>query len=136
MTTIKRLDGLLPTIALAGLLLAACLPEDQRTGSIDEDTWAEVQAAYSPEVKAQIDSANVAYKAADYPLALAHYQKALEADDEVAAAWFGVYMAEHAMGNRFLKGSLARIVLIDMNFIVITGQIYKPINIRLSYCMR
>jgi len=99
MTPSKRIDGLVRGVALAGLLLAACLPEDQRTGSIDEDTWADVQAAYTPEVKAQIDSANVAYKAADYTGALAHYEKALEMDDEVAAAWFGVYMAEHAMGN-------------------------------------
>ncbi len=99
MRPMKRLQGLVRSGVLAMLLLAGCLPEDQRTGSIDADTWAEVQAAYTPEVKAQIDSANVAYKAAEYPVALAHYQKALELDAEVAAAWFGVYMAEHAMGN-------------------------------------
>lgn len=83
----------------AALLATGCVPEDQRTGSIDEETWAAVEAAYTPAVKAQIDSANVAYKAADYPVALIHYERALAMEDDVPAAWFGVYMAQHAMGN-------------------------------------
>ena len=99
MIPIDRLPRLVAVAAPLMIIGSACVPEDQRTGSIDETTWAEVQAAYSPAVKAQIDSANVAYKAVDYPAALAHYERALELEDDVAAAWFGLYMAHHAMGN-------------------------------------
>jgi tetratricopeptide (TPR) repeat protein len=99
MTPVDRLRRFAAMAVPFVILGSGCVPEDQRTGSIDESTWAEVQAAYSPAVKAQIDSANVAYKAADYPAALAHYERALEMEDDVAAAWFGLYMAHHAMGN-------------------------------------
>lgn len=89
--------------AVALLLLVGiqpgCVPEDQRTGTVTEETWTEVRQAYDPAVQAQIDSANAAYSAGDYPTALLHYNRALEVDDGVAAAWFGVYMAHQAMGN-------------------------------------
>ena len=87
------------TALVSSTLPLACFPEDQRTGSIDQETWAEVSEAYSPEVRDRIDSGNGAYKAGDYSGALEHYQAAIGIDDEVAAAWFGIYMAQHARGN-------------------------------------
>lgn len=48
---------------------------------------------------AQIDSGNTAYKAKDYKGALGHYRVATQRQPSLAAAWFGVYMAESALGN-------------------------------------
>ncbi|HEX9107754.1 MAG TPA: hypothetical protein VF832_11010 [Longimicrobiales bacterium] len=48
---------------------------------------------------AQIDSGNTAYKAKDYEGALAHSRIATQRQPLLAAAWFGVYMAESALGN-------------------------------------
>ena len=99
MIGMERIHRIVPAILVTTSFLGACVPEDQRTETIDQETWAEVATAHTPEVRAQIDSANTAYKAGDYPGSLGHYQAAIELDDEVAAAWFGVYMAHHAMGD-------------------------------------
>jgi tetratricopeptide (TPR) repeat protein len=88
-------------VALAFLVLGglACVPEDQRTDTIDAETWEEARTQYTPELRAQLDSGNVAYRSANYETALVHYERALEMEEDVAAAWFGVYMANHALGN-------------------------------------
>lgn len=88
-------------VALAFVVLGglACVPEDQRTDTIDAETWEEARTQYTPELRAQLDSGNASYRSADYETALVHYERALEMEDDVAAAWFGVYMAHHALGN-------------------------------------
>lgn len=50
-------------------------------------------------VAARIDSANAAYRAGDYAEARRLFRDATEQSDRVPTAWFGVYMAEHALGN-------------------------------------
>lgn len=57
------------------------------------------QAAVSPEVAAQLDSGSTAFRADDFAGALTHYTKATELAPDLAAAWFGVFMAQEALGN-------------------------------------
>ncbi|MHB1194953.1 MAG: tetratricopeptide repeat protein [Longimicrobiales bacterium] len=57
------------------------------------------QDAVSPEAAAQLDSGSTAFRADDFAGALAHYTKATELAPDLAAAWFGVFMAQEALGN-------------------------------------
>jgi hypothetical protein len=53
----------------------------------------------APELVAQLDSGNAAYKARDWERALRHYRAVTQLDDEMPAGWFGIYMTEMARGN-------------------------------------
>ncbi len=87
--------------ALAALaLLGGCEPpEDQETGSIRSQDVLETREELDPALVEALDSGNAAYRARDYAQALRYYQEAVEVDDDVAAGWFGVYMAQLALGN-------------------------------------
>ena len=88
------------TLALAALVASGCQrPDDQETGSITEDQIRQTREQLDPDVLAALDSGNAAYRAGDYTAALEQYDRAIAADDDVAAAWFGVYMAQLALGN-------------------------------------
>jgi tetratricopeptide (TPR) repeat protein len=49
---------------------------------------------------AQLDSGNAAYRAKDFKGALAHYRKSADRAPGLAAAWFGLYMAQSALGDK------------------------------------
>lgn len=88
------------TALLVPLLLAACdRPDDQRTGTIGERDVLEARAQLDPAVTAELDSGNTAYRERDYERALEHYNAAVRMDDRLAAGWFGIYMAQLALGN-------------------------------------
>lgn len=88
------------TVLVAIVALAACeRPDDQETGSISQDEVRGARENLDPDVMAALDSGNVAYRAKDYETARRYFREAAELDDGVAAAWFGVYMAELALGN-------------------------------------
>lgn len=55
--------------------------------------------AWSEGVAARVDSGNASFRQGEYEAARRHYAEAAEVDPEVAAAWFGLYMAESALGN-------------------------------------
>lgn len=55
--------------------------------------------AWPEGVAAAVDSGNAAFRAGDYGAARRHYAEATRAGPGVAAAWFGLYMAESALGN-------------------------------------
>lgn len=60
-------------------------------------------------VAVQVDSGNAAFRAGEYARARRHYTAATRADPHVPAAWFGLYMAESALGNRAAaESALAR----------------------------
>ena len=89
-------------LAFAGAAaLSACGPrgEDQETGSISREDIEEARRELDPAVAAALDSGNAAYRARDYEAAREHYAKATRAGEDVAATWFGLYMAELALGN-------------------------------------
>jgi tetratricopeptide (TPR) repeat protein len=84
---------------LLALLVACAPPDDQETGSIRSDEVRQTRAELPADLLAAIDSGNAAYQRGDYQRALDSYDRAIEIDDDVAAGWFGVYMAQSALGN-------------------------------------
>lgn len=82
------------------LLLTGCQSGDeQETGSISREAVTEVRVPLDPALVAALDEGNTAYREEDYEEALRHYETAAEVDDGVAAVWFGIYMANLALGN-------------------------------------
>jgi tetratricopeptide (TPR) repeat protein len=86
--------------AASVLLLAACQrADDQRTDTITDRDVRAARQQLDPAVAAALDSGNVAYRARDYQRALQHYQEVVARNEELAAGWFGIYMAQLALGN-------------------------------------
>jgi Flp pilus assembly protein TadD len=81
------------------VLIGACRPDDQSTGSIKQEDVRKARTELPTAAVAQLDSGNTAYRAKDYPRAIQHYRAATRIDSEQAAPWFGIYMAERALGN-------------------------------------
>ena len=87
---------------VAVLVLAAaysCRPDDQRTDTLDPVQAMQARENMPPEVVAQLDSGSQAFRTQNFEAALGHYEKVTEMAPEVGAGWFGVYMAEDALGN-------------------------------------
>jgi hypothetical protein len=88
---------------IAATALGGCrrddAPGDQRTGDMTSESIQQARAGWSPELSALIDSANAAYSAQDFETASGMYRRAATLSPDVTAAWFGIYMAEHARGN-------------------------------------
>ena len=61
-----------------------------------------------PAVQARLDSGNTAYRAGEYQEALRHYRVATGDSAGGEAAWFGVYMAQQALGNEAAADSALR----------------------------
>ncbi len=85
-------------VALAVLLAACSPPEDQETGTIRGQDVRQAREDLPAEIVAALDSGNAAYRRGDYQEALASYRSVVEQDGDVAAGWFGVYMAQLALG--------------------------------------
>ncbi|MEX0892559.1 MAG: hypothetical protein WEB88_10350 [Gemmatimonadota bacterium] len=86
----------LAVVAAAGLTACGSEPEDATPiGGAPADA----SALPAAEVRAELDAGNAAYRKDDHETALAHYTKATEMAPELAAAWFGVSMAQEALGN-------------------------------------
>ncbi len=86
-------------VVLSLVAVVSCRPEDQRTDTIDIEQALQARESLAPEVVAYLDSGSVAFRADDYEGARDHYMAAVELNPDAAAAWFGVYMAEKALGN-------------------------------------
>ena len=80
---------------------SACKPEEAPPPEAAQAQEASppAQQPPPPAVAAQLDSGSAAFRADDYAGALAHYTKATELAPELAAAWFGVFMAQDALGD-------------------------------------
>lgn len=97
----SRFDGrLAPALAGLGLLtslgLAACAPDDQTTSTADMDAVAE---RLGPALMARVDSANEAFSADDFETASRLYRSIAEDAPDESVGWFGIFMAERALGN-------------------------------------
>jgi Flp pilus assembly protein TadD len=91
------------TIAVTVLLLvAACSPARPADASAGGDEL-------SAEVLARLDSASAAYRASDFASARDHYQAVVRLAPDLAAAWFGLYLAERALGRTAPADSALRI---------------------------
>ena len=95
------MNGMRALLLLSVTAAAACGPtgDDQETGSVSREEVLEARRELSPAVAAALDSGNAAYRADDYERAREYYTTATEQGEDVAAAWFGLYMAELALGN-------------------------------------
>lgn len=78
------------------LVGTACMPDDQRTDSVDPSSAGRELPA---EAMAQLDSGNVAYREGEFQRALEHYLRVTEMAPDDATGWFGIYMAQEALGN-------------------------------------
>ena len=81
---------------LTCVALVTCRPDDQRTDTVDVDA---ARGEMTAEVVAHLDSGNVAFRVDDYAGARRHFRVVVELDPESAPGWFGLYMAEQAVGN-------------------------------------
>lgn len=89
-------------LLLTALAVAGCGRKEQPgtpattagTGTMTETPRVELGTS------AQLDSGNTAFRAKDYQGALAHYRKATEREPALAAGWFGLYMAQSALGDK------------------------------------
>ena len=86
--------------AMLAVALGACdRPDDQETGSISADDVRAAAEELSPGVRAALDSGNAAYRNHEWQNALDHYERAAAQDEDATAAWFGIYMAQRALGD-------------------------------------
>lgn len=85
---------------VTSLALGGCgPPDDQPTGSVERDAIQNARAEWPAGVSEAVDSGNAAYRARDFNGASQHYRRAIDAGPDIGAAWFGLYMAERALGN-------------------------------------
>lgn len=92
--------GTLTAVAAIAVLAVGCQrADDQRTDTMTDRDVLAARDQLDPAVLAALDSGNVAYRARDYQRSLDHYRDAVGMQDELAAGWFGIYMAELALGN-------------------------------------
>lgn len=91
-------------VAMLVALAAACGPGDQTTGEVTPETMQNVRASLPPGVADALDRGNAAYAADSFAAALEHYTEATRLGPEVAAAWFGVGMAQEALGDSAAAG--------------------------------
>ncbi|MDX1495135.1 MAG: hypothetical protein R3253_13790 [Longimicrobiales bacterium] len=93
-----------PLGALAvGIVLAlmpGCRPDDQRTDSVDPVAARQERESWDPVMVAQLDSGNAAVRADDFEAAQRHFVRVTEMAPDVAAGWFGLYLAEQGLGNQ------------------------------------
>lgn len=87
------------TTVLALLLVGGCGGDDQRTSTVTRDAVQGAREALDPALVAQLDSGNAAVRAGEHDVAVTHYRRAVDVDATSAAAWFGIYMGELALGN-------------------------------------
>lgn len=89
-------------VVMVGVVaLAACNDrgEDAQT-QLDNDAMAEARTGWTPEFGELVDEGNAAYREGRYDDAAEAYHGATEMNPDVAAAWFGLHMAESARGNQ------------------------------------
>lgn len=89
--------------AVTGVLVLAaalsCRPDDQRTDTLDPEAGMQTREQLPHEVVAQLDSGTAAFRADDFERALTHYRRVTELAPDFGAGWFGMYMAEQALGR-------------------------------------
>ena len=91
--------GAAALILLASLSLPGCRPDDQRTDSVDPVAARQERESWDPAMTAQLDSGNAAIRADDFDAARRHFLVVTEMAPDIAAGWFGLYLAEQGRGD-------------------------------------
>jgi hypothetical protein len=94
------------TLALA---LVGCATEEDAAAETEAPAGP-AAAPLPPEVQAQVDSGNMAFRDDDYETALSHFRKALEDAPDRPAPLYGVYLASAALGDSALADSVAAVL--------------------------
>ncbi|MDT8368080.1 MAG: hypothetical protein RQ745_02655 [Longimicrobiales bacterium] len=89
--------GAIVVLALALTAVTGCRPDDQATRTADPRAVAE---RLGPALMARLDSANAAFREGRFEVALQLYRSVATAAPDESVGWFGVYMAEEAVGNQ------------------------------------
>jgi len=87
------------TVVVALSTLASCRPTEQRTETMDAEALREARAMLSEEAAAALDGGGTAFRDGHYEQALEQYRRAAELAPDAAAPWFGIYMAQRALGR-------------------------------------
>ncbi len=90
-----RVAALLAALTAVG----ACRPDDQRTDSIDLDAARQQRESWAPELATHIDAGNDAIRSDSFDVAREHFLAATTVAPDVAAGWFGLYLAEQGRGD-------------------------------------
>lgn len=92
-----------PVVTLLSVLaLSGCggdADQGQRTETLSTEQAQRQREQLAEQVVLALDSGNAAYRREDYETAREHFREAVRVDSTVAAAWFGLYMVERALGN-------------------------------------
>lgn len=88
-------------VVLVALAVAGCGEEEGQRIPLGGDTaQSEDRRANWPEgLAAQVDSANLEYSNQEYEAAAERYRALTEQYPDISTVWFGLYMAESALGN-------------------------------------
>ncbi|NIP79233.1 MAG: hypothetical protein GWM90_08500 [Gemmatimonadetes bacterium] len=90
-------------VAAAVIGLAACGEEEAERIPLGQEqaepAAQQRRAAWPAELVAAVDSANLAYSEERYEEAAEIYRGLTEEYGDIGTVWFGLYMAENAMGN-------------------------------------
>jgi tetratricopeptide (TPR) repeat protein len=84
---------------LVVLTATACSQEEGQRVPIGEQSQPDARAEWPAELTTQVDSANLAYANGDYETAAAIYRSLTDEHPDIGTVWFGLYMAEDALGN-------------------------------------
>jgi tetratricopeptide (TPR) repeat protein len=93
---------LMTLVVVGTVLLIGCRqddPGDQRTETMTPQSIEQARANWPAGLAEVIDSANAAFRVRDYEQANQLYRRATQIAPDVTAGWFGVHMAEQALGN-------------------------------------
>lgn len=95
-------------IALAVLAVAACSEQEGQRVELDQDPEAQAtdgRASWPAELATMVDSANALIAAGEYEASAEIYRGLVEEYPQVGTVWFGLYMAEDALGNTEAAGA-------------------------------
>lgn len=86
-------------LALTAVVACQSRSNEQRTDTMNPEQALKQREDMPPAFVAELDSGSTSFRNKDYQGALRHYQAATKINEGIAAGWFGVYMAQHALGN-------------------------------------
>jgi uncharacterized membrane-anchored protein len=77
----------------------ACRVDDQRTDTADPGSAFARREDWSPEAVVHLDSGNAAVRVDSFDVARGHFLVVTEHEPDIAAGWFGLYLAEQGRGD-------------------------------------
>ena len=86
-------------VALILGVASACRPDDQRTDTADPAAAGQPRESWDPDMVAHLDAGNAAVRLDSFDVARDHFVAVTVMAPDVAAGWFGLYLAEQGRGD-------------------------------------